>query len=431
MTVPFGISVTLNLNGHVIEGNGSGAVILCEGSLSVRDSNPTAIHKYSVHDTGLYKWNETKGNITLNGGAITGGASGGIYNSAGFVTIEGGNIVGNYTAGSGGGIINYGGELTINDGNIVGNFAEASGGGIMNCDQTALLEIRGGVIADNRSRGAGNSICNGINSYSTSTSSTIIKGGAIKDSVVCNSGTITISGGYYGSEAKNSIDASWLNSVDWGNNSGTDTRYPKNDYPHFAEPYKYVLVTPRSGNQFYISNMEDFTAMDNNNATYKLIRNTHLATDELVVPAGITVTLDLNGFALKGNGNGGIINNYGRLTIIDGNPDAVHKFTVSADGVYVNDDANGKITINGGVITGGNNGGDGGGINNSGTLTMNSGNIVGNYSFGNGGGVNSSGTFNVTATGSGSIRGNYSSGNGGGINNRGTLNLNGNINIEN
>ena len=76
-----------------------------------------------------------------------------------------------------------------------------------------------------------------------------------------------------------------------------------------------------------------------------------------------TVTLDLNGKVLRmvNNENEPVIEvkkgnssfDIGYLTLTDRAPDAEHKFTPNADGLWVLDETNGTKTVNGGVITGG------------------------------------------------------------------------------
>lgn len=95
------------------------------------------------------------------------------------------------------------------------------------------------------------------------------------------------------------------------------------------------------------------------------------------------VTLDLNGYALKLEGSGSVIRveNGATLTLIDSNPNAVHKFDKSnALWKLAAEDAESEniVVIKGGAITGGNSK-DGGGIYVApgGTLLMRGGNIVG------------------------------------------------------
>lgn len=123
---------------------------------------------------------------------------------------------------------------------------------------------------------------------------------------------------------------------------------------------------------------------------YYLCNNVNL-TQTLVIRGN--VTLDLNGFVLKITGSGSVIKiESGTLTLVDSNPDAIHKFVKEATGLWtLNENAGTKI-VKGGVITGGigrehsfssvygsisENGGGGVFINQDASFVMEGGNIVG------------------------------------------------------
>ena len=151
------------------------------------------------------------------------------------------------------------------------------------------------------------------------------------------------------------------------------------------------------------------------------------------------LVIDLNGYVLKMTGIK--VENGGSLTIIDSRPDAEHKFTPNADGLWVRDEQNGTKTVNGGVIYGGTGSigtsvyGGGVYVEGGGTFTVNGGNIVGCTASGTfqarGGGVfvAEKGTFTMSG---GSIAGCTTVGGysyGGGIYNEGTMTLSGTAEI--
>ena len=149
-----------------------------------------------------------------------------------------------------------------------------------------------------------------------------------------------------------------------------------------------------------------------------------------------TVTLDLNGKVLRmvNNENEPVIEvkkgnssfDIGYLTLTDRAPDAEHKFTPNADGLWVLDETNGTKTVNGGVITGGKYMGiwvEGYDKQNPAQkpdeadcahLIMTGGNIVGCMTERNGGGVCAARHAYFTMTG-GSIRGCVAKVSGGGV----------------
>lgn len=152
------------------------------------------------------------------------------------------------------------------------------------------------------------------------------------------------------------------------------------------------------------------------------------------------LTIDLNGYVLKMTGIK--VENGVHLTIKDSRPDAEHKFTSNANGLWVLDETNGTKTVKGGVIYGGTGSsigtsvyGGGVYVEGGGQFTMEGGNIVGctaSTTFqARGGGVfvAEKGTFTMSG---GSIAGCTTVGGrsyGGGIYNEGTVNLSGTAEI--
>lgn len=152
----------------------------------------------------------------------------------------------------------------------------------------------------------------------------------------------------------------------------------------------------------------------------------------LDVRHGRDVILDLNGYVLDLGGNKIYVNDANlasKLTIIDSRPDVEHKFTPSAAGLWVRDEANGTKTVKGGVITGGHSDASDycGGIDigRNGTVIMEAGHIVGGYADSYGGGVHlaSGGIFTMNG---GSITGCRAKSMGGGVHmSSGTFTMNG------
>lgn len=125
-------NVTLDLNGYALKLEGSGSVIRVENgaTLTLVDSKPNAVNKFSVAETtGLWQ-QDAAGTKVIKGGAITGGTGtgeagntcgGGIYvRKDGTLLMRGGNIVG-CTAREGGGIyVEDGGRFEMSAGTIAG-----------------------------------------------------------------------------------------------------------------------------------------------------------------------------------------------------------------------------------------------------------------------------------------------------------------------
>lgn len=143
--------VTIDLNGHLLKTTDEGSNLIHvtqNGELTLIDSNPNAVHKFSVEEaTGLWK-QDAAGTKVIKGGAITGGSyytGGGIYVApSGTLLMRGGNIVG-CTAREGGGIyVEDGGRFEMSVGTITGcvaqtaNIDDTRGGGLCNFGTTVL-----------------------------------------------------------------------------------------------------------------------------------------------------------------------------------------------------------------------------------------------------------------------------------------------------
>ncbi len=141
--------VTLDLNGYALKLEGSGSVIRVENGaiLTLVDSKPNAVNKFSVAETtGLWQ-QDAAGTKVIKGGALTGGNSkdgGGVYVApGGTLLMRGGNIVG-CTAREGGGVhVEDGGRFEMSAGTVTGCVAQsanddARGGGICNFGTTVL-----------------------------------------------------------------------------------------------------------------------------------------------------------------------------------------------------------------------------------------------------------------------------------------------------
>lgn len=133
--------------------------------------------------------------------------------------------------------------------------------------------------------------------------------------------------------------------------------------------------------------------------TYELTANVTL-TDDLTIPAGAVVTIDLNGHTLTGTGTDSVITVYGTLTIKDsgtsgkitggkGPSDDTDQRNSGGGGVYVA--LNATLYLTGGTISG-NKAGNGAGIRVDGTLNMTGGTVSDNEATGVGGGIYSNGT---------------------------------------
>lgn len=236
IVIPKDVAVTIDLNGFVIDRFDRGletctSVFVNEGTLTIIDSNPNAVHKYKwIKDTPVeYKqhvlhWDEkaggegVEGGVNLNGGAIVGGEA--LHSSARF----------------GGAILNRG-KLYLKSGNIVGNISNSGGGGVY-VAKGATFVMDGGQILGNRTyqsaRGGGVFVDNG--------GTFIFKGGKIDENYALSGGGIFVNDGaifemYGGSVSKNEVHAEFNNGGKGGGIDGESRIIKSED--------DFVLGTPR------------------------------------------------------------------------------------------------------------------------------------------------------------------------------------------
>lgn len=171
-------AVTIDLNGHLLKttsGVSNLIHVIENGGLTLIDSNPNAVHKFSVEEaTGLWK-QDAAGTKVIKGGAITGGSyytGGGIYVApGGTLLMRGGNIVG-CTAREGGGIyVEDGGRFEMSAGTITGCVAQTAnnddtrGGGLCNFGTTvlsgaaAIRDCRAILSGESTNKNEGGGIC--------------------------------------------------------------------------------------------------------------------------------------------------------------------------------------------------------------------------------------------------------------------------------
>ena len=343
-----------------------------------------------------------------------------IINSESTVTIQdsnsSGNGNGNITGGisqnsvKGGGIHNYG-TLTIQSGKISGNNAERAGGGgtynggggaIYN-ESGAILTIEGGEICDNRAHQVG-----GIYNEGT----LHLNGGSIHDNG-SNTTNNTTDGIHNTSDAtlyisgaprivNNSTGNIYLptgmiitinslltgNEGDIGIKMQTPGVFTQDLNTHSTDGWKYFKSDDGTYDPYFDDSAPNEASLQRNwivlgkrfmqGGTITLTKTyTALSTDAcLSVPAGKTLTLNMNGYNIDRNhtsssvANGMVISNAGTLTISSTSSSIIKGGwnTTDGGGIY----NTGTLTLEGTIsITGNKTGtGNGGGIYNAGSLTI-------------------------------------------------------------
>lgn len=180
-------TVTLDLNGKVLQMTGSGSVITIKdgGNLTLTDNNTTAEHKFTPNGDGLWVSDATNGAETVTGGVITGGTGypiqfgvgeyvydayygGGVYITDGQLTMKGGSIVG-CSATNGGGVCmdpptGQASQFSMSGGSIAGCVASDDGGGVYARAEGSVFDMsETALIRDCRCDSSGG----GVRAYGT------------------------------------------------------------------------------------------------------------------------------------------------------------------------------------------------------------------------------------------------------------------------
>ena len=225
ITIPDGAKVTIDLNGHVLTGNGKGSVIRVYGKLTILDSgnggkiaggfkNYTGAWVNNVEHDGGGIFVDTHAEVILESGSITGNDAwngGGVYvNGGGSFTMNGGEISNNRTLrpyhGGGGGIYVLNdetkgtGKFVMNGGVIKENTTLTQGGGAFIDGE---MEMNGGKIIDNTGLKGGGVCINGtmtLNNGVVSRNKAEFLEGTQYDAIECggikiNGGTLNLNGG--------------------------------------------------------------------------------------------------------------------------------------------------------------------------------------------------------------------------------------------
>ena len=361
INIPTGINVTLDLNGHKIT-NVSGHTITVEkgGKLNISDSVGTGVVDNTSHGKGAIV---NSGEVTLNGGTFKRSAEKGTYSSYG----NGGNswyTIANYgtmeintgvtveNAGGYSSMIRNGGDVTA-DCNLTiegGNFA--GGVNTVKNDSFGVLTINGG----NFSNTAQYVIMNWNKAEITAgtfqtldTASAVLFTSAYgaDDNTV---GKLTSSGGEFkhASDTQEMIvdhydESNKGNAVVTGGKFDADiSKYIPTDYVQSADGTVEKLgetnAVAKVGDTYYKTLADAVAAADNNTVT--LLKD---VTADITIPAGKTMTLDLNGKTLTNVNDHTILNN-GNLTITGtGKVDNISH----AKGALYN---KGTVVVNGGTF---------------------------------------------------------------------------------
>ena len=423
-------NLTISRNEATAKGS---AVYLQSGRLTLTDCT---VSENTSADGTVYVTNKTT--LNASGSIISDNEvtekSGGAIVSHGTVNLNCCTLEDN-TANTTGGSIWSKGTLTLRDTTITGNKAMTQKGGGL-CILDGTLTLIGGSISGNTAYGGFSGV------YYGEDADGFTLGGAAK--VEDN----TRSDVYLTEGKKISLITSGADAMNADANVGVSveactatvtTNYSSayggtDPAEFFCTENGSAITTDDSGEVMVIES--EWTLLRkqfSNSGTIVLDRDwTAISRDKSIeVPAGKTVTLDLNGHKIDAKKalSDSVIKVNGTLTIQDNSENQNGKITggssTSGGALYVFE--NGALNIEGGAVSENSAAQDGGGIYNKGTLTVSGGAISDNTSK-YGAGVYNRGAATITG---GSITGNTASVNGGGVWNCRTLTFKGGVIKEN
>ncbi|MCD7762320.1 MAG: Cna B-type domain-containing protein, partial [Lachnospiraceae bacterium] len=411
LTVNSGSDMILDLNGCTLTGMTSGSVIKVNGTLTVKDSSDDMTGSITG-GTGT-----TVADKTFGGGVYV--ADGGAF------TLSSGTITEN-SADYGGGVYVGGGTFTINGGAITGNTAAVNGGGVYfesgTINLSGSVSITDNIVSDTQNTGVSTTennvyLCTDQKLTLTGTVSGTVgittQADPKEDSVVI---TVQedISGAGAASYYKGSLGAFEADNTSYIIVSQTDTA---------AETGCLILAVGE------VASVVDNTVLDGTPVTYSTIDAAFAAANALddatvtllvncasanalVVEEGQAITLDLNGYRLRGK-SGATVTVNGTFELTDSSTEGriTSSDTTEGIGVYVAEGAQfnmtggmisdiatengtgvyvngGSFSMSGGTISGISASGDGAAVYLAdGEAVLSGGSITGNTAVGNGGAV--------------------------------------------
>ena len=166
LTVPENATVTLDLNGFTLQGNGTGSVITVEGTLFINDSSTSGAGEITggnaEYGGGIYIGEY--GKVEMNGGKISNNQAsqfgGGVYlkmRNASF-TLKNGEISENTAVKGAGVYLDRYVSFTMEGGSVSNNTSSHSGGGVF-ASVSSKFNMSGGEISLNESTNNGGGVC--------------------------------------------------------------------------------------------------------------------------------------------------------------------------------------------------------------------------------------------------------------------------------
>lgn len=385
VTVNNGNRLTIDLNGHTLTAAAnSQAFRIQNGALTIEDSGSTGVIQGSGTVTGnggaIWMSSDSNNALTLTGGTIRGFTAtdgGGVYVSGGSFKMTDGTISTCNATNAGGGVYVSSGSFEMSGGSIENctahegagvkvlassgkaSFSMSGSGEIKNCNQdgvsiaaiggTSEFSMSGGTIEDNS--GFGVWVDNG---------SAVMSGGSVKgseryDIYIGSRAALTVKNTQVGGTVLNLGKITGQGSAEFTGtveNSGYAVAEITGCKIHRIEhrsPYKGTITDSPCDEYVYLLGHSWPTAKIPSAAGESIslkVPSYITATMEntLVIPEGVTVTVDLAGKPVSADAETSDIKiiNHGTLTLIDSGTDGALSIPIENDGI---------LNANGGTVT--------------------------------------------------------------------------------
>lgn len=388
VTVNSGKSLTIDLNGHTLTApENSKAFWIQNGALTIEDSIGTGVIQGSgtVTDNGgfggaIWMSSDSNNALTLAGGTIRGFTAtdgGGVYASGGSFEMSDGTISACNAANAGGGVYVSSGSFKMSGGSIENCTAhEGAGVKVLASSGKASFSMTGGEIQNCNTNGVSISeFSNGIPEFTmdggtiednggdgvrVDAGSAVMSGGSVKDSElydirIGSSATLTVNNTQVGGTVLNmgkitgNGSAKFTGTVE---NSGSAAAGITGCTIHRIEhrsPYKGTITDSTWDEYVYLFGYRWPKIPSGAGESISLKVLSYVLTpaemtNTLVIPEGVTVTVDLAGKPVSADAETSDIKiiNHGTLTLIDSSTDGALSIPIENDGV---------LNANGGTVT--------------------------------------------------------------------------------
>ena len=157
-------NVTIDLNGFVLNGTGSGNVITCNGNLTIKDSNPQKANYGTVNENSVWTFSNNDDGTVIYGGVITNNGAGKGIAVNNVCTMEAGTIAGCVGTFGSAITVSSSGKFYMTGGKILYNYITSTTyggavyGEVAHSNNGSLMSLSNAELSYNNSLGNGGAI---------------------------------------------------------------------------------------------------------------------------------------------------------------------------------------------------------------------------------------------------------------------------------